>query len=68
MRNMGLLDRRVRGFVIAPLLLVIGVLVGPVGVASIILYVLAAVMAATSAVGVCPLYAPFRLSTGAGKH
>ncbi|MCL8026432.1 YgaP family membrane protein [Nocardioides bruguierae] len=68
MRNMGLLDRRVRGFVIAPLLLVTGVLVGPVGVASIILYVLAAVMAATSAVGFCPLYAPFRLNTGAGKH
>lgn len=61
--NMGTLDRRLRSFVMAPVLVVVGLLVGPAGVVSIVLYVLAAVMVATSLVGSCPLYMPFGIKT-----
>jgi DUF2892 family protein len=63
-RNMGTLDRIVRTVVIAPVLVVLGVLVFEVGsVLSIVAFALAGIMLATSAVGFCPLYAPFGLST-----
>jgi len=55
--NMGSADRKLRAFVVAPVLIVAGLLVGPAGWLAIVLYILAAVMLATSAVGFCPLYA-----------
>jgi hypothetical protein len=61
--NMGTLDRRLRAFVAAPVAVVIGILIGPASIGSIVLYILAAVMLATSAVGHCPLYSPFHLDT-----
>lgn len=61
--NMGTLDRRLRLFVIAPALVIAGVVVGPTGVVAIVLYVLAAVMAATSLAGSCPLYTLFGIQT-----
>jgi hypothetical protein len=62
-RNLGTIDRRIRGLVVAPLLVVLALLVGAGSIAGIVLLVLAAVMVATSAVGFCPLYALFHLST-----
>lgn len=63
-RNMGNLDRRIRAFVVAPILVVLALAVfGAGSVAGVIALVLAAVMLATSAVGSCPLYAPLGLST-----
>lgn len=62
-RNMGALDRVVRALVVAPALVVVAVLIGPVGVVSIVLYALAAVMLATGAVGFCPLYPLLHVST-----
>ena len=59
--NMGSADRKVRAFVVAPLLVVVGVLVGPAGWLAIVLYALAGVMVATAAVGSCPLYSLFGL-------
>ena len=61
--NMGILDRRLRGFVVAPVLLVVALVLGPGSVAGIVLLVLAGVMAVTAAVGVCPLYTLFRFDS-----
>lgn len=61
--NMGSLDRRLRLFLIAPALVVAGILIGPGGVVPIFVYVLAGVMVATSLVGSCPLYTLFGLRT-----
>jgi hypothetical protein len=62
-KNMGSADRKIRTFVVAPVLVIVGLLVGPAGWLALVLYALAAVMLATSAVSTCPLYMPFGLST-----
>jgi hypothetical protein len=63
--NMGPADRKLRAFVVAPVLIVVGLLVSPAGWLAIVLYALAGVMLATSAAGTCPLYLPFGLRTRA---
>ena len=63
-QNMGNPDRIIR-LVVAVLLAIGAALIGFGTVGSIILLILAAVMLITSAVGFCPLYAPFKFST---KH
>ncbi len=60
-RNMGTADRLIRTLVVAPVAIIAGIVVG--GVGGIVLFVVAAIMLATSAVGSCPLYLPFGLST-----
>ncbi len=60
-RNMGTTDRVFRAFVVAPALVAGGFVTS--GAVSVALFVLAAVMLATAAVGYCPLYAPFGVST-----
>ena len=68
-RNMGVLDRTVRVFVVAPTLIGIGVIVGSASAASWILYGFAAVMVLTSAVGFCPTYRLLGITTaGAGSR
>ena len=61
--NMGSADRKIRAFVVAPILVVAGLLVGPAGLLAIVLYALAGVMLATSSISFCPLYALLGLST-----
>jgi hypothetical protein len=61
--NMGSADRKLRAFVVAPVLVIASVLVGPAAWLAIVLYALAGVMLATSAAGSCPLYMPFGLRT-----
>ena len=63
-KNMTILDRRLRALVAAPVALGVGIVVGRASVGSIVLYAVAAVMLATSAVGYCPLYSLF----GMGGH
>ena len=58
-KNMNIPDRRVRAFLIAPAAVVIGILIGPGSIGAIVLYAIAAIMLATSAVGYCPLYSVF---------
>jgi hypothetical protein len=58
-KNMNILDRRVRAFLVAPAAVVIGMLIGPGSVGAIVFYVVAAIMLATSAAGSCPLYSVF---------
>lgn len=61
--NLGSADRKLRAFVVAPVFVVVGVLVGPASVPAIVLYALAAVMLGTAAAGTCPLYLLFGLRT-----
>lgn len=61
--NMGRADRSIRTFIIAPALVVAGIVMGPLGALSLIFYALAVIMVATSAVGTCPLYLPFGFRT-----
>lgn len=65
-KNMGTLDRFLR--VTAALLVGIFYITGQLsGLAALILGVLAVVFLATSAMGSCPLYLPFGLSTRRGR-
>jgi Inner membrane protein YgaP-like, transmembrane domain len=61
--NMGILDRRLRGFAVAPAALIVALVVGAGSVAGIVLLVLAGLMAVTAAVGFCPLYTVLHLDT-----
>lgn len=61
--NMGGVDRAARAFVIAPAAIVAALVVGAGSVAGLVLFAVAAIMLATSAVGSCPLYMPFGAST-----
>lgn len=61
-QNMGTTDRFAR-LVIGAAALLGGLGVGVASAAGIVLLVVAAIMLVTSAVGFCPLYVPFRLST-----
>lgn len=61
-KNIGSLDRTIR-IILAPVLVVVGVLVGPGGWLAVVLYAVAALLLATAAVSTCPIYMPFGLST-----
>lgn len=62
-KNMNTLDRSLRAFVVAPLLVIAALFVGAGTILGVVLLVLTAVMLATAAVGFCPLYALFHLNT-----
>jgi hypothetical protein len=62
-RNMSNLDRGLRSFIVAPIAIVVAVLIGAGSIGGIVLFALAAIMLATSAVGFCPLYTLFHLNT-----
>lgn len=53
---MGTTNRRLRLFVLAPVLVVVGLVIGPLGVLPVVLCAVAGVMVATSLAGSCPLY------------
>lgn len=61
-KNVGSTDRLVR-FVVAAVALVVALVVGIGSVGGVILLLVAAIMALTGAVGTCPLYLPFGIST-----
>jgi uncharacterized membrane protein YuzA (DUF378 family) len=62
-KNMGKADRLVRAFLVAPLAVIGAVLVGPGSLLGILLFVVAAVMLGTAAIGSCPLYRLVGLKT-----
>jgi hypothetical protein len=62
-RNMGTADRLLRAFVVAPAAIIAAILIGPGSIGGIILFVVAGVMLVTAAVGVCPLYRVFGMTT-----
>jgi hypothetical protein len=57
------MDRKIRSFVIAPLLVILAIIFHSVAWLMVVLLLLAVVMWATSAVKTCPLYMPFKFST-----
>ena len=61
-KNMGLIDRVIR-VVLAAVVAVLYFTGQLTGTAAIILGVLAAIFVITSAIGFCPLYYPFKIST-----
>ena len=61
--NMGVLDRRLRGIVVAPVAVIVAFLVGLGSVAGIVLLVVAVIMAATALSGICPLYRVLGIDT-----
>ncbi|MFN8108963.1 MAG: DUF2892 domain-containing protein [Thermoleophilia bacterium] len=61
--NMHPADRLLRAVVVAPVLIIAAMKVGHGTLLGVILFVLAAVMLLTAAVGNCPLYMPLGLST-----
>jgi hypothetical protein len=63
--NMGTVDRVLRAFV-GPVLILLGLALGPGTVPGIVAFVLAGVALVTAAVGVCPGYIPFGISTRGG--
>ena len=65
-RNMGTVDRLTRAFIGAPVLITISLVLGTTQVLGIVALVIAAVMLATAAVGFCPGYVPFGISTRGG--
>jgi hypothetical protein len=66
-RNMGSVDRLLRAFVVAPLLIMLSVSVfGIASVLGIVTLVFAGIMLVTAAVGVCPAYTPFGIDTRGG--
>lgn len=62
-RNMGALDRGLRTFVVAPAAIVVAFVVGAGTVGGVILFVVAGIMLASSAVGFCPTYTVVGIST-----
>jgi len=61
-KNMGAADRLIR-VVLAIIVAILFFTKQITGLAAIILGILAIIFLLTSAVGVCPLYVPFRIST-----
>jgi hypothetical protein len=61
--NLGNVDRMLRAFVVAPLAIILGVVTGAGSVLGIVLFVVAAIMLGTAAIGFCPLYRLFGVNT-----
>ena len=64
--NRRTVDRLPRAFVAAPLLLVLGFAFGNGSVLGVVAFLSAGIMLATAAVGYCPAYIPFGISTRGG--
>ena len=67
-RNMGILDRSLRAFVIAPVAIAVALLAGAGSVAGVILFVVAGIALVTGATGVCPTYTLLGISTRGNLH
>ncbi len=61
--NMGILDRGLRVFVVAPVAIVVALLLGAGTVAGVILFVVAGIMLATAVTAFCPTYTVVGIST-----
>ena len=66
-KNMSNLDRGLRAFLVAPLAIVVAFVVGAGSIFGIVLFAVAAIMLATSAIGYCPLYTLLHLNTRGRK-
>jgi Inner membrane protein YgaP-like, transmembrane domain len=62
-RNMNNTDRALRAFLVAPAAIIVAFVVGAGSLTGIVLFALAALMLATSAIGFCPLYKLLHIDT-----
>jgi hypothetical protein len=67
-RNMGMLDRGARAFVVAPAAIAVAFILGAGPVAGIVLFVVAGILLATAATGYCPNYSLLGISTEPRLH
>ena len=67
-RNMGTFDRGLRAFVVAPVAIVVGVIVGAGTIGGVILIAVAGIMLATAATAFCPNYILLGISTDPRLH
>ena len=67
-QNMGVFDRSLRAFVVAPAAIVVAFILGASTLGGIILFVVAAIMLATSATAFCPIYVAVGISTEPHLH
>lgn len=61
--NMGILDRSLRAFVVAPVAIVVAFILGAGTLVGIILFVVAGIMLTTAVIGYCPTYTVVGIST-----
>ena len=66
--NMGKFDRGLRAFVVAPIAIVVGFVIGAGSLGGVILFVVAGIMLATAATGFCPTYTAVGISTDPRPH
>ncbi|MBU0936647.1 MAG: DUF2892 domain-containing protein [Spirochaetes bacterium] len=65
-KNMGLIDKIIR--ILAAVVVAVLFFTGQIsGIAAIILGILAVIFVATSVIGTCPLYLPFKIDTRGKK-
>ena len=62
-RNMGILDRSLRAFVVLPAAIVMAFVVGAGSVGGVVLFVVAGIMLASAATAFCPTYTLIGIST-----
>ena len=62
-RNMGVLDRGARAFVVAPVAIVVAFIIGAGTVGGVILFVIAGIMLTTALTAFCPTYTLIGIST-----
>jgi hypothetical protein len=67
-RNMGMLDRGARAFVVAPAAIAVAFILGAGTVAGIVLFVVAGILLATAATAYCPNYSLLGISTEPRLH
>ena len=67
-RNMGITDRALRAFVVAPAAIVVGLIVGAGTFAGVILFAIAGIMLVTAITAFCPTYTLVGVSTNPRLH
>ena len=67
-KNMGVVDRSIRAFLVTPAAIVVAFVIGTGTVGGIVLFVVAGIMLATSSTGYCPTYTLIGISTDPRLH
>ena len=60
---MGAFDRILRALAVTPILVALGIVIGPGGIVPVLLYAGAGIMLGTAAIGFCPLFPLLRIDT-----
>jgi hypothetical protein len=66
--NMGVVDRALRAFVVAPAAVIAALVIGVPSILGLVLLAVATLALVTGAIGVCPGYVPFGIDTRGRAH